>query len=97
MLFGVLHVNAAHNVVHLITGAVALLAAYKGVRASELFFQVFGIIYGLVAILGFIAGNRLIMGMIANNLADAWFHLIVAAVSLYLGFSRKLVHRHATT
>ena len=75
----------------------ALLATYKGMWASQLFFQVFGIIYGLVAILGFIAGDRLIMGTIANNLADAWFHLIVAAVSLYLGFSRKLVHRHATT
>jgi hypothetical protein len=96
MLLGVLHVNAAHNVVHLITGAVALLAAYKGMRASQLFFQVFGIIYGLVAILGFMAGDRHIMGMIANNLADAWFHLIVAAVSLYLGFARKPVH-HATT
>jgi hypothetical protein len=96
MLFGVLHVNAAHNVVHLITGAVALLAAYEGMRASQLFFQVFGIIYGLVAILGFMAGDRHIMGMIANNLADAWFHLIVAAVSLYLGFARKALH-HATT
>jgi hypothetical protein len=97
MLFGVLHVNAAHNVVHLITGVVALLAAYKGTWASHLFFQVFGIIYGLIAILGFLAGDRLLMGMIANNLADAWFHLIVAAVSLYLGFSSKLVHRHVTT
>ena len=95
MLFGILHVNAAHNVVHLITGAVALLAAYKGRWASQLFFQVFGITYGL-AILGFIAGDRLVMG-IANNLVHAWFHLIVAAVSLYLGFSMKLVHRHATT
>lgn len=97
MLFGVLHVNAAHNVVHLVTGAVALLAAYQGMKASQLFFQVFGVIYGIVAILGFAAGDRLIMGMIANNLADAWFHLIVAAVSLYLGFARKIVHRHATT
>jgi hypothetical protein len=97
MLFGVLHVNAAHNVIHLITGAVALLAAYKGMWTSQLFFQVFGIIYGLVAVFGFVAGDRPIMGMIANNLADAWFHLIVAAASLYLGFSRKLVHRHATT
>jgi hypothetical protein len=96
MLLGVLHVNGAHNVVHLITGAVALFAAYRGVRASELFFQVFGVIYGLVAVLGFVAGDRLILGMIANNLADAWFHLIVAAVSLYLGFSRKFVHRRAT-
>jgi hypothetical protein len=37
------------------------------------------------------------LGMIANNLADAWFHLIVAAVSLYLGFSKMLVHQRATT
>jgi hypothetical protein len=97
MLLGVLHVNAVHNIVHLITGVVAFLVAYKGIRASQLFFQIFGIIYGLVAILGFMAGDRHIMGLIANNLADAWFHLIVAAVSLYLGFARKLVHHHATT
>jgi hypothetical protein len=97
MLLGVLHVNAAHNIVHLITGVVALLAAYTGIRASQLFFQVFGIIYGLVAILGFMAGDRHILGLIANNLADAWFHLTVAAVSLYLGFAQKIVEHRATT
>ena len=97
MLLGVLHVNAAHNIVHLITGVVALLAAYTGFRASQLFFQVFGIIYGLVAILGFMAGDRHIVGVIANNLADAWFHLIVAAVSLYFGFARKVIEHRATT
>jgi hypothetical protein len=97
MLLGILHVNAAHNIVHLITGAVALLAAFNGARMSQLFFQVFGIIYGLVAILGFLAGDRMVLGMIANNLADAWFHLIVALVSLYLGFFRKVEHVHATT
>ena len=97
MLLGVLHVNAAHNIVHLITGVVALLAAYTGFRASQLFFQVFGIIYGLVALLGFMAGDRHIVGLIVNNLADAWFHLIVAAVSLYLGFARKVVEHRATT
>jgi Domain of unknown function (DUF4383) len=97
MLLGILHVNTAHNIVHLITGAVALLAAFNGARMSQLFFQVFGIIYGLVAILGFLAGDRMVLGMIANNLADAWFHLIVALVSLYLGFFRKVEHVHATT
>jgi Domain of unknown function (DUF4383) len=96
MLFGILHINAVHNIVHLLTGAVALFAAYSGARASQLFFQVFGVIYGLVAILGFMAGDRHILGIIANNLADAWFHLIVAAVSLYLGFAKRPVHRHAT-
>jgi hypothetical protein len=97
MLLGILHVNAAHNIVHLITGVVALLAAFKGTRMSQLFFQVFGIIYGLVAILGFLAGDRMVLGMIANNLADAWFHAIVALVSLYLGFFRKVEHVHAAT
>ena len=97
MLFGILHVNAAHNIVHLLTGGLALFAASKGMRASQLFFQIFGVIYGLVAILGFVAGDRHILGMIANNWADAWFHLIVSMVSLYLGFARKFVHHHATT
>ena len=61
MLLGLLHVNHAHNVVHLITGVVALLAAYSGARASQLFFQIFGVIYALVAVLGFLAGDRPLM------------------------------------
>jgi hypothetical protein len=86
MLLGVLHVNTAHNIVHLLTGAIALWASTTGETASKLFFQVFGAIYGLVAVLGFAYGDEPILGLIANNRADAWFHLIVAAVSLYLGF-----------
>jgi hypothetical protein len=97
MLLGILHVNAAHNIVHLITGAVALLAAYSGARASQLFFQIFGVVYALVAVLGFLAGDRPLLGIIANNVPDAWFHLIVAAVSLYFGFARRLVERPAGT
>jgi hypothetical protein len=87
MLLGVLHVNAAHNVVHLLTGAVALWASTAGESASKLFFQVFGAVYGLVALLGFAYGDEPILGLIANNHADAWFHLVVAASSLYLGFA----------
>jgi hypothetical protein len=87
MLLGVLHVNAAHNVVHLLTGAVALWASTAGESASKLFFQVFGAVYGLVALLGFMYGDQPILGLVANNRADAWFHLIVAAISLYLGFA----------
>lgn len=97
MLLGILHVNATHNIVHLITGAVALLAAYSGARASQLFFQIFGVVYALVAVLGFLAGDRPLLGIIANNVPDAWFHLIVAAVSLYFGFARRLVERPAGT
>jgi hypothetical protein len=86
MLLGVLHINTAHNIVHLLTGAVALLCGLTSYAASRIFFQVFGIIYLLVALLGFVYGSQPILGLIANNIADAWFHLFVSAVSLYLGF-----------
>jgi hypothetical protein len=87
MLFGLLHVNPAHNAVHLLTGAVALWAGLKSVGASRLFFQGFGAIYALVAVLGFFYRDAPILGIIANNMADTWFHVIVAAASLALGFA----------
>jgi hypothetical protein len=41
MLLGVLHVNAVHNVVHLITGAVALLAIRQAIPQEIHFLQKF--------------------------------------------------------
>src|SRR5262245_29303718 len=90
MLLGLLHVNTVHNGVHLLTGAVAFAAGIAGGRAPKLFFQIFGAVYGVVALLGLVTGDAPILGLIANNRADAWFHLLVAAVSLSLGFMPKL-------
>ena len=44
MLLNIFHVNAAHNVVHLLTGVVALLAGMSGVGASKTFFKIFGVV-----------------------------------------------------
>lgn len=91
MLLGLFHVNVVHNIIHLVTGAAALLVAYSncGCVTPQGFFQAFGIIYGLVAILGFWYGNADIFGVVANNIADAFLHLGIAAASLYLGFVYK--------
>lgn len=91
LLFGYFHVNGLHNIVHLVTGAVALGVGYYSYKCwnPRTFFQVFGVIYAIVAILGFWFGNAPIMG-IANNIPDAVFHAVVALVSLYFGF----VHSH---
>src|SRR6266513_366087 len=86
MLLGIFHVNGKHNLVHLLSGAVALYAGLTSVAASRIYFRVFGIIYGLVAILGFVVGNGLLLGLIANNTADTWLHVAIALVSLVLGF-----------
>jgi len=90
-LLGIFHVNAAHNFVHLLTGIVALICGYQSAHASKMYFLIFGIVYGLVAILGFMAGNTPLLGVIANNIADAWLHVAIAIVSIALGLMPEAI------
>lgn len=88
-LLGLFHVNAAHNIVHIVTGLIAFWASRTSGRASLLFFQVFAVIYLGVALLGFGYGNHSILGFIANNYADTWLHLGLSFVLGYTGFLYK--------
>ena len=83
---GVFHVNAAHNAVHLLSGLVALICGLASERAATLFFRIFGIVYGLVGVLGLVGGDQPILGVISNNRADVWLHIAIAAASLLIGF-----------
>jgi hypothetical protein len=85
-LLGIFHVNAVHNIVHLASGVVALAAGLSSFKASRLYFQVFGVVYGLVTVLGFVYGNNDILGLVASNLGDTLLHVVITAASLYLGF-----------
>jgi hypothetical protein len=89
MLLGLFDVNPAHNFVHLATGIVAIIAGVSGEKASRIFFQIFGVIYGLVAVLGFYYGDQPLLGIVANNTADSVLHVVIAVVALYLGFGMK--------
>jgi hypothetical protein len=89
MLLGIFHVNAAHNVVHLLSGAVALIAGLTNVSYARLYFRVFGVVYALVAVLGFYAGDGMLLGLVSNNMPDTWLHAVIAAAALYLGFAVK--------
>ena len=86
-LLGIFHVNMAHNLVHLLSGLVALMAAFTSEHASRLYFRWFGWIYGLVAVLGLVYGERPLFGIIANNMADVVLHFAIAAVSLIIGYT----------
>src|SRR5262245_54539518 len=93
----ILHVNTAHNVVHLVAGVAALGAASAdtwcaredatrpSVRAyprwSTLFCLVMGAVYGLVAVLGF-AGFEPVVNLLHLNTAVNWLHLAIAVVLL---------------
>ena len=85
MLLGIFHVDGPHNLVHILTGAIALWVGFTSLHASKLYFLIFGIVYGLVSILGFLAGDRPLLGLMANNIADAWLHLAIAVAAIGLG------------
>lgn len=87
LLFGIFAVDALHNVVHIATGLAAIGCAMASDIAARNFFRIFGVVYGLIAVLGLIAGgDGKVMGM-AMNMADHLLHVAVAAVSLWAGFA----------
>jgi len=89
MMLGIFHVNVSHNVVHLLSGAVALIAGLTSTAYARIYFRVFGVVYALVAALGFYVGNGMLLGLISNNMADVWLHAVIALVALWLGFMAK--------
>src|SRR5437899_12124782 len=85
MLLGIFHVNLAHNIVHLASGAVFLLCGLAGAGPSRMFFRIFGIVYAVVAALGFYYGDQPILGIISNNTPVIWLHVGLAVVMLIIG------------
>jgi hypothetical protein len=84
LLLGLFMVGSLHNIIHLLSGAGALVGS-KSDSYAKLYFRIFGVVYGLVTVIGFIQGNT-VLGLINVNLADNLLHLVIAASSLYLGF-----------
>jgi len=87
MLLGTFMVNGSHSIVHIVSGVIFLLAAMSGAGPSRMWFQIFGLIYAVVAIWGFVVGNGMVLGFIANNPADTWLHVVLAVVMLLIGFA----------
>src|SRR5215210_6120757 len=80
-------VNGWHNVVHIASGLVLLLA-FRRARTAKTVALGFGVVYGLVAIIGLIDGND-VLGIIPVNAADNILHI---ALSL-LGIGASLMSR----
>jgi Domain of unknown function (DUF4383) len=87
MLLGIFMVNTVHSIVHIASGVVFLLASMAGAGAASLWFKLFGLVYAVVAVLGFMTPNGLLLGLISNNPADTWLHVGLAAAMLLIGFA----------
>jgi hypothetical protein len=53
-----MHLSLAHNLVHLISGALALYFGYSAtLAAARLFCIIFGVVYALLGVAGFLLGH----------------------------------------
>ncbi len=89
---GFLHFTPTHNLVHVISGLVLGYLGFKGTESSQrLGAQIFGAVYGLVTVLGFLnVGDGNPLGLQLHlNITYNIIHLVIAAWGLYAGFVKK--------
>ena len=95
-LLGIFLVDGVHNMVHILSG-LAFLAASQREDWSSLLFKVMGVVYALVTVLGFIAGNGgEVLGLIPVNTNDNILHLVLSTAFLYLGFGVPAARNNTT-
>ena len=85
MLFGIFAVDAMHNIVHIASGLLAIGMAMAGEGAARNYLRIFGVVYALVALLGFIQRDGQVMGL-TTNMADHFLHVGIAAAFIWAGF-----------
>jgi len=83
-ILGAFSVNALHNIVHLLSGVLVLIFAFQSPSAAKTFSLWFGIVYAIVAILGFIAPSFM-RSFLSVNMADNILHVVLAIVFIVLG------------
>jgi hypothetical protein len=76
-------VNGWHNVVHILSGLL-LLAAFRRRSLAKTVALGFGLVYGVVAIIGLIDGND-VLGLIPVNAADNVLHIVLSVVGIATG------------
>src|ERR671925_43415 len=86
-VFGILDVNAWHNIVHIATGALGLLLFRTAAREYALGL---GAVYLVVAIWGFVIGDgESILGFLPVNTEDNILHLLIGLAGLGAGFASQ--------
>ncbi len=95
-VFGILSVNGWHNLVHIATGVVGLIAAasYASARTYALGL---GIIYIAVAVWGFIIGDgHSILSIIPVNTEDDVLHVLIGITGIVAGMATPAVAEPTT-
>lgn len=100
-----MHLSLAHNIVHLVSGALALYFGLAGTHAAaRSFCIVFGVVYGLLGLLGFVMGHpgpdrmlTVIPDQLMLGRMDHIVHIVLGALFLIGGLApTPVIHVTAT-
>jgi uncharacterized membrane protein HdeD (DUF308 family) len=101
-----MHLTPTHNIVHIVSGLIALYYGLKGrnVKAAKNFLMIFGAVYGLLGVVGFLMGagtpnvppmvpDTHVLRLIPNHLelgtADSAMHLLLGFIALIAGVAQR--------
>jgi hypothetical protein len=86
MILGLFPVNLLHNIVHLLFGVWGVVAA-RSFSGAKMYAQVGGVIYVVLAVLGFVLPTT--FGLIPIGGNDIWLHAVLGVVLAFVGFTAK--------
>lgn len=106
---GGFHLSTAHNLIHIISGAASLYFGLAGtLSGARLFCIIFGAVYGLLGVAGFLLGApgtpsmpgmdadsrlfKVLPGTLELGTSDHTFHVLLAILFLVGGFLTKTAH-----
>lgn len=82
--------TAFHNLIHFVSGAWGAYAGFRGgLGGPKTFAQIFGVIYTIVGLVGFILPGFLGGISIPVNFVYNLVHLVIGLLGLYAGFSKQ--------
>lgn len=84
------HLSYTHNVIHVLSGALALWFGFDSLGAAKKFCYIFGALYSILGLLGFVAGTSGIAS-VANPVEDRFLWRLIPEV-LEFGTSDHIIH-----
>jgi len=82
-VFGLLDVNGWHNVLHILTGVLGLLAFRAGTHSARTYALGLGVVYLVVAAWGFMLGDgESILTIVPVNTEDNILHLLLGVAGV---------------
>ncbi len=89
----IFHADTLHNWVHIISGSLLALVALATPASASMVLMVFGVVYALIGIVGFVSigsdGMGKILGFLHVNGADNFLHIALGVIIFVSGLASR--------